>query len=121
MTHLTTSDGTTLGYERQGSGDAVVLLHGGPFTRDINAGLATLLADRFTVYTYDRRGRGDSSGQVADAGTHEFTDLRAVIDEAGGHAHLYGSSGAAIIALQAAARGLPIDRLAVWEPPYSVV
>ena len=117
MPQLTSADGTSIAYTQTGNGQAIVLLHVGPFTQAINAGLAGLLAEQFTVYTYDRRGRGDSGGTVTDGPDREFDDLRAVIDHAGGHAHVYGSSGAGIIAMQAACRGLPISRLAVWEPP----
>jgi len=120
MSQLTSADRTSIAYEQTGDGPAVVLIHVGPFTQALNAGLASLLADRFTVYTYDRRGRGESGGTITDGPDREFDDLRAVIDQAGGHAHVYGSSGAGIIALQAASRGLPISRLAVWEPPYAV-
>jgi pimeloyl-ACP methyl ester carboxylesterase len=120
MSQLISADRTSIAYEQTGHGPAVVLIHVGPFTQALNAGLASLLADRFTVYTYDRRGRGESGGTIADGPDREFDDLRAVIDQAGGHAHVYGSSGAGIIALQAASRGLPISRLAVWEPPYAV-
>ncbi len=119
MSQLTSSDGTTIAFERTGDGPAVVLIHVGPFTQALNAGLAGLLAGKFTVYTYDRRGRGGSGGAVTDGPDREFADLSAVIDHAGGHAHIYGSSGAGMIALQAASRGLPISRLAVWEPPTS--
>ncbi len=120
MPQLTSSDRTSIAYEQTGHGPAVVLIHVGPFTQALNAGLAGLLAGRFTVYTYDRRGRGASGGTITDGPDREFDDLRAVIDQAGGHAHVYGSSGAGIIALQAASRRLPISRLAVWEPPYAV-
>jgi pimeloyl-ACP methyl ester carboxylesterase len=117
MPQLTSPDRTRIAYEQTGHGPAVVLIHVGPFTQSLNAGLAGRLADQFTVYTYDRRGRGGSGGTVTDGPDREFEDLRAVIDHAGGHAHIYGSSGAGIIALQAASRGVPISRLAVWEPP----
>jgi pimeloyl-ACP methyl ester carboxylesterase len=120
MPQLSSADRTSIAYEQTGHGPAVVLVHVGPFTQALNAGLAGLLADRFTVYTYDRRGRGASGGAVTDGPDREFDDLRAVIDQAGGHARVYGSSGAGIIALQAASRGLPVSRLAVWEPPYAV-
>jgi len=120
MPQLTSCDGSSIAYEQTGQGPAVVLIHVGPFTQALNAGLASLLADRFTVHTYDRRGRGHSGGTITDGPDREFDDLRAVIDQAGGHAHVYGSSGAGIIALQAASRGLPISRIAVWEPPYAV-
>ena len=94
MSQLTSSDGTTIAFERTGDGPAVVLIHVGPFTQALNAGLAGLLAGKFTVYTYDRRGRGGSGGAVTDGPDREFADLSAVIDHAGGHAHVYGSSGA---------------------------
>lgn len=115
---ITSADGTQITYDQSGQGPAVVMLQVGPFTRSLNAGLASLLADQFTVYTYDRRGHGDSGGSVEDGPGREFEDLAAILKQAGGHAHLYGSSGAGIMGLQAAVRGLPIDRLAVWEPPY---
>jgi pimeloyl-ACP methyl ester carboxylesterase len=118
-TGITTSaDGTALVYDQVGQGPAVVMLQVGPFTRSLNAGLAALLCDEFTVYTYDRRGHGDSGGSVEDGPDREFEDLSAILDLAGGHAHVYGSSGAGILGLHAAARGVSIDRLAVWEPPY---
>lgn len=117
---VTSKDGTTLEYDRSGSGPAVVLLYVGPFTRAANSGLAALLAEHFTVYSYDRRGRGGSGGSVQDGPDREFEDLDAILSEAGGSACLYGSSGGAIMGLQAAARGLPITRLAAWEPPYTV-
>ena len=94
MPQLTSSDRTSIAYEQTGHGPAVVLIHVGPFTQALNAGLAGLLAGRFTVYTYDRRGRGKSGGTITDGPDREFDDLRAVIDHAGGHAHVYGSSGA---------------------------
>lgn len=120
MSHVTSTDGTKIVYDKVGSGPAVVLLYVGPSTRISNAGLAALLADRFTVYTYDRRGRGESSGSVEAGADREFEDLAAVLTEAGGSANVYGSSGGAMIALEAAARGLSIARLALWEPPYDM-
>jgi pimeloyl-ACP methyl ester carboxylesterase len=87
MAQLTSCDRTSIAYEQNGHGPAVVLIHVGPFTQAVNAGLAGLLADRFTVYTYDRRGRGESGGAVTDGPDREFDDLRAVIDHAGGQPH----------------------------------
>src|SRR5207248_402732 len=83
MPQLTSSDRTNIAYEQTGDGPAVVLIHVGPFTQALNAGLAGLLAGQFTVYTYDRRGRGGSGGTVTDGPDREFDDLRAVIDNAG--------------------------------------
>jgi pimeloyl-ACP methyl ester carboxylesterase len=81
-------------------------------------GLATLLADRLTVFNYDRRGRGDSSDTQPYAVEREFEDLAAVLDLAGGSAAVYGTSGGAIWVLEAASRGLGIAGLVLWEPPY---
>lgn len=118
MAQLRSADGTSIAYDTLGGGPAVVLLYVGPFTRASNTGLATLLAEQFTVYVYDRRGRGESGGEVTDGPEREFEDLDAVLELAGGSAHVYGSSGGAIMALQGVARGLPITRLGLWEPPF---
>jgi pimeloyl-ACP methyl ester carboxylesterase len=117
---LTSRDGTTIALDRAGSGPALILVGGGPTDRSANADLAELLAERFTVFNYDRRGRGDSGDTPPYEVDQEFEDIRAVIDQAGGAALLYGTSIGGIIGLEAAARGLPITRLAVWEPPYSL-
>ena len=76
------------------------------------------MAEHFTVYNFDRRGRGESGDNPEYAVDREFEDIQAVIAAAGGSVFCYGTSGGAIIALQAAARGLPITKLALWEPPY---
>lgn len=119
-TTTTSTDGTSIAYDRSGQGPAVVLIGGGPAERSANAGLAVLLAEQLTVYNYDRRGRGESSTTDPYHPDREFDDLAAVITAAGGTAAVYGSSGAGIIALDAAARGLAINAVAVWEPPYDV-
>lgn len=74
----------------------------------------------FTVYTYDRRGRGDSGDTAPYAVDREVEDIEALIAEAGGSADLYGISSGAALALEAAHRGLPIGRLAVYETPFIV-
>src|ERR1700742_4071834 len=98
MPTLTSADGTTIAYECAGTGPALVLVDGALCYR--GAGpmrpLAALLQDTFTVYTYDRRGRGESSDTLPYATTREVEDLRAVIAAAGGEAYVYAiSSGAA--------------------------
>jgi pimeloyl-ACP methyl ester carboxylesterase len=127
MPQVTSKDGTSIAYDRQGAGPAVLLVGGGlvdPVTgrpgRWENAPLAAALAERFTVYNYDRRGRGDSGDTLPYAVDRELEDLRALLDEAGGSAHLYGVSSGGALALEAAAAGLPADRLAVYEVPYFV-
>jgi pimeloyl-ACP methyl ester carboxylesterase len=118
MPTTTSNDGTPIAFDRLGHGPAIVLISGGPNDRSSNAPLAELLADRFTVLNYDRRGRGESGDAPGWAPDREFEDLEAVIAEAGGSAALIGNSGTGNIALEAAARGLPVTRLALWEPPY---
>ena len=122
MDHVVSADGTRIAYDRLGAGPAVLLIGSGPVDRKSGpeAPLADLLAGQFTVYNYDRRGRGDSGDTQPYATDREFEDIAALIDGAGGSVMCYGDSGGGIIALQAAARGLPITRLAVWEPPYII-
>jgi pimeloyl-ACP methyl ester carboxylesterase len=118
MPTTTSKDGTTIAFDRLGSGPAIVLITGGPSDRTSNTPLAELLADRFTVLNYDRRGRGESGDAPEWTPDREYEDLAAVIAEAGGSAALIGNSGTGNIALEAAARGLPVTRLALWEPPF---
>jgi len=118
METVISADGTTIGFDRTGNGPPVVLVCGGSVDRMSNAGLAAALADRCTVLNYDRRGRGDSGDTTPYAVQREIEDIEAVIGAAGGSAHLYGSSSGAALALEAAASGVPVDRLALWEPPY---
>lgn len=118
MDTVVSPDGTAIAFDRAGAGPPVILVNAGPTDRSANAPLAGLLAPHFTVLNYDRRGRGDSGDTAPYAVDREYEDLAAVIDEAGGSAGVFGSSGAGILALEAAARGLAITKLAVWEPPY---
>jgi pimeloyl-ACP methyl ester carboxylesterase len=87
--------------------------------RSENAPLATELAEQFTVYNYDRRGRGDRGDTLPYAVEREIEDLEALIAEAGGSAHLYGISSGGALALEAAAAGVSVDKLAVYEVPYN--
>jgi pimeloyl-ACP methyl ester carboxylesterase len=121
MQRVTSSDGTTIAFERSGEGPSIILVSG-TLDRSANAQLAALLSPRFTVFNYYRRGHGDSGDTQPWAIEREVEDLEAVIDEAGGSAFVFGSSGNAIFVLEAAARGLAakIEKLAVWEPSYIV-
>lgn len=123
-THLTTSvDGTAIAYEVTGTGPALVLVDGATCHRAMGPGrgLAEALGDAFTVYAYDRRGRGESGpGASAYATEREVEDLLAVIEAAGGSAHVLGSSSGAALALEAARRGAPVQRLALYEAPFIV-
>ncbi|MEU5939440.1 alpha/beta hydrolase [Micromonospora sp. NPDC047548] len=120
MNKVISKDGTPIAFDRQGDGPAIIMIGAGPTDRSANANLAELLAKEFTVFNYDRRGRGDSGDTAPYAADREFEDLEALITEAGGSAMVYGTSGGAIMALEAAARGLAISKLALWEPAYIV-
>jgi pimeloyl-ACP methyl ester carboxylesterase len=113
-------DGTSIAYDRRGRGPAVILVGGGLVDRSENAALATALAEHFTTYNYDRRGRGSSGDTLPYAVDREIEDVSALVIEAGGSAHLCGISSGGALALEAAAAGTAVDRLAIYEVPYSV-
>ncbi len=113
-------DGTAIALDRLGEGTPVVLVSGASTARTIHAQLAELLAVDFEVFNYDRRGRGDSGDTPPYAIQREVEDLAAVITEAGGAAAVFGNSSGAVLALHAAAAGLPLTKLALWEPPFMV-
>jgi pimeloyl-ACP methyl ester carboxylesterase len=116
------ADGTRIAYERTGDGPPVVLAVGAFCDRRTVEPLAALLAGRHTVLRYDRRGRGDSDPATAgpDSVDREVEDLAAVVAEAGAGAAVYGHSSGAILALAAAARGVPVSRVAAYEPPWAL-
>jgi pimeloyl-ACP methyl ester carboxylesterase len=118
MEFVTSKDGTRIAFDRLGDGPPVILVSGGSVDRTSNAGLAEALSSDFTVYNYDRRGRGPSDDTPPYAVKREIEDIEAVVQAAGGSAGLYGSSSGAALALEAAASGLAITKLALWEPPY---
>jgi pimeloyl-ACP methyl ester carboxylesterase len=121
LNKVTSKDGTTIAFDRLGDGPPVILVSGGSVDRQSNAGVAAILASDFTVFNYDRRGRGPSGDTAPYAVEREVEDIDAVITAAGGSAHLYGTSSGAALALIAAAQ-LPgkITKLALWEPPYII-
>ena len=114
-------DGTAIAFEQKGKGPPVILVAGALCDRRMEAPIATLLADRFTVSCYDRRGRGESGDTAPYAVEREVEDLEALIDAAGGTACLYGISSGAVLALEAAAR-LPakVRKVVLYEPPFIV-
>ena len=117
---LTSKDGTPIAYDQSGHGPALILTGGALQDRSGLAAHAALLASHFTVYNYDRRGRGDSGDQPLYEVEREIDDLAALIEVAGGSAMLFGGSSGAVLALDAAAFGLPITKLALYEPPFVV-
>lgn len=117
---VSSADGTSIAYERIGTGPAVVLVDGAMCYRAAGPlrPLAALLQTSFTVYTYDRRGRGESSDTLPYNASREIEDLQAIITRAGGSAYVYGISSGAALALVTAARGSGITKLALYEPPF---
>ncbi len=112
------TDGTTIAYETAGSGPPLILVGGALNTRQSPGDLVPLLVENFTVVTYDRRGRGESTDTPPYAVEREVEDFSALVAAVGGSAVVYGHSSGGILALEAAAAGVGISRLAAYEPPY---
>jgi pimeloyl-ACP methyl ester carboxylesterase len=112
------ADGTKIAFERTGGGPALIIIGGALNTRHSADMLVPLLAPHFTVYTYDRRGRGESSDTLPYSPGREIEDLKTLIAAAGGSAYAYGHSSGAILALEAAAAGAALSKIAAYEPPY---
>jgi pimeloyl-ACP methyl ester carboxylesterase len=108
-----------IAFDRSGSGPALVVVVGAFSDRTSTKSLTARLASSFTVYEYDRRGRGDSGEAGPYAIEREVDDLAAVIEAAGGAAFAFGHSSGGALVLEAAARGVPMRRLVVYEPPYT--
>src|SRR6266550_7974571 len=122
MNTVTSKDGTKIAYDKQGEGPAVILVYGALCSRSFGSlpELVKLLAPHFTVYNYDRRGRGDSGDTRPYAVEREVEDIEALIDEAGGAAYLYGHSSGAALALEATIKlGGKVKKLAMYEAPYN--
>ncbi|NRQ40676.1 alpha/beta fold hydrolase [Nonomuraea sp. NN258] len=112
------ADGTTIAYHRQGDGPAVILVGGGLDDGTENVPLAAELATTCTVLNYARRGRAGSGDTPPYALEREIEDLAALLAVAGDRAHLFGASSGGALALEAAAAGLPVGKIAVYEVPY---
>jgi pimeloyl-ACP methyl ester carboxylesterase len=120
ISSVKSADGTSIAFETAGSGPPLILIGGAFCDRKARASgtpLAALLAPHFTVFSYDRRGRGDSGDTKAWAVERELEDLAALLAKAGGSAFVYGISSGALLALAAAAAQLSIPKLALYEPP----
>ncbi|GGV31742.1 alpha/beta fold hydrolase [Streptomyces griseoflavus] len=117
--NITSRDGTSLAYESAGRGSAIVLVSGAMSTGATVAPLAAPLSERFRVVVYDRRGRGASGDTAPYAVEREVEDLAALIEAVGGEAALYGVSSGGALALRAAASGLPVRHVAVYETPFA--
>jgi pimeloyl-ACP methyl ester carboxylesterase len=121
MQTVTSKDGTPIAFDRSGAGPPVILVGGALSDRSGAAPLAAALAPHFTVFAYDRRGRGDSGDTPPYAVEREVEDIEALIVEAGGVACLFGQSSGAALALEAAGKlGAKVEKLALYEPPFFV-
>ncbi|HEX2127974.1 MAG TPA: alpha/beta hydrolase [Solirubrobacterales bacterium] len=122
METVTSADGTRIAFDRYGSGPTVILVAGALGFRRFKRmeELAQLLADSCTVINYDRRGRGDSTEVKPYALEREFEDLAALTEACGGSASLWGWSSGGALALRAAASGVPVEKLSVFEVPFMV-
>ena len=119
MNLVESADGTIIALDRSGGGPPLVIVLGAFCDRSTSKPLAALLATSYTVYEYDRRGRGDSDNGLPFSVEAEVADLAAVLAATGRPAFVYGHSSGGALALEAAARGVEMRRLAVYEPPYT--
>jgi pimeloyl-ACP methyl ester carboxylesterase len=122
MKIIHSKDGTSIALDQTGSGQPLILVDGALCSRSSgpNGPLAAQLSRRFAVFTYDRRGRGDSGEKKPYAIEREVEDIEALIREAGGSAYVYGISSGAALALEAANRLPGIKKLALYEAPFIV-
>src|SRR3989440_727844 len=120
MRTVTSADGTAIAFDQLGAGPPLITVVGAFNTRATTAPLAATLQHRFTILNYDRRGRGDSGDTPPYSVEREIEDLDALIAEAGGSSAVFGYSSGATLALKAAAQGLAITKLALYEPPFLV-
>ena len=119
MDTIASADGTVIAFDQYGGGPPVIMTVGAFNTRAQTEPLARALAPRFTALNYDRRGRGDSGDTAPYAVEREIDDIAALIQQAGGSAAAFGHSSGATLALKAAASGLPITHLVLYEPPFN--
>jgi pimeloyl-ACP methyl ester carboxylesterase len=120
MPNVLSKDGTRIAFDRLGDGPPLILVLGAFNERSTGVGLAEFLAPHFSVINYDRRGRGESGDTLPYAVDREIEDLSALIAEAGGAAAVFGYSSGAALSLRAAAAGLPITKLTLYDAPYVV-
>jgi pimeloyl-ACP methyl ester carboxylesterase len=120
MNTVISKDGTTIAFDTSGEGPPLLVVGGALNDRHAAATLAGLLAPSFTVYAYDRRGRGDSGDTPSYAVEREVEDLQALVEDAGGTAFAFGHSSGAVLALETAVATPGITKLVLYEPPFIV-
>jgi pimeloyl-ACP methyl ester carboxylesterase len=123
MPKVISKDGTPIAFDQTGAGPAIILVGGAFQYRAFDPGttkLAAILAEHFTVFHYDRRGRGDSGDTHPYAVEREIEDIDALIKVAGGSAFVFGMSSGAALAMNAAINlGDKVKKLAMYEAPYN--
>ena len=120
MEYVRSHDGTQIAYERVGGGTPIVVIGGSLGDHRFYAPLASELAKRFTVFTFDRRGRGQSGDVQPYAVEREVEDVAALVAEAGEPASLYGHSAGSMLALRAAGAGMSLAKLVLADVPVRV-
>jgi pimeloyl-ACP methyl ester carboxylesterase len=118
METATSSDGTSIVYERHGEGPPLILLHGGG-TRHYWTPIVPQFTDDFTVVVPDRRGYGESGDNDEYSIEREIDDARAVIDSVDGDPILFGHSFGGLQAIEAA-QVTPVETVIAYEPAYLV-
>jgi pimeloyl-ACP methyl ester carboxylesterase len=114
-------DDSSIAYVQSGSGPVIVLVSAALADHTGTKKLAKLLTENFTVISYDRRGRGESTDAQPYSPMREVEDIEALIDASGGKAFLLGNSSGAVLALEAASKlGKKIEGLFMYEPPFIV-
>jgi pimeloyl-ACP methyl ester carboxylesterase len=120
--HIKSKDGTRIAFDKTGRGPAIIIVNGALSYRAVydDKSLVSALSKDFTIYTYDRRGRGESTDTKPYNVEREIEDIEALIEDAGGSARLYGVSSGAALSLLASARlgKSKIPQLVLYEPPY---
>lgn len=119
MEHVTSADGTLIAADRSGDGPPLVVVVGAFCDRSSSKSLAAILSSSYTVHEYDRRGRGDSGDTVPHSVQREVEDLAAIATATEGPPFVYGHSSGGALALEAAAQGVEMRKIAVYEPPYT--
>ena len=119
MDKVTSSDGTRIAFERLGEGPALIMVGGSLADHRFYAPLANELAKHSTVYSFDRRGRGQSGDTQPYGVEREVDDVGALVAHAEGPVLMYGHSAGSALALRAAASGLDIAKLALADPPFT--
>jgi pimeloyl-ACP methyl ester carboxylesterase len=123
METVISNDGTRIAFDRHGAGPPIVLVGGAFQYRAFDprtAKLAELMSSDFTVFHYDRRGRGDSSNSTPYAVGREVEDLEALLKVTGAPAGVFGMSSGGALALAAARHSTRIRKLALYEAPFIV-